>query len=86
MNNTTQNQQVMAHLKRHGSITAAEAYEAYGVMRLAARIADLKEMGYDIHTEIITGNNRYGHGVRYAKYTWQYEPEARDVRERSLEE
>jgi hypothetical protein len=39
------------------------ALERYGCMRLAARIADLKDMGYKISTEIIKRNDK-----RYARY------------------
>ena len=39
-----------------------------GIMRLAARISDLKEDGYIIQTEMETGKNRDGEPVRYARY------------------
>ena len=38
-------------------------------MRLSARIYDLRAMGYDIKTEIVTVKNRYGQKVRVSRYT-----------------
>lgn len=40
---------ILAHLKR-GPISAIEALNSYGCFRLAARIKDLREQGYDIET------------------------------------
>lgn len=42
--------QILAMLKQ-GPITALEALQVAGCMRLAARIADLRQQGYDITTE-----------------------------------
>lgn len=38
----TQTEKVLRHMKRFGSITPLEAMEEYGIMRLGARIWDLK--------------------------------------------
>jgi biotin operon repressor len=40
---------ILAHLKR-GPLSAIEALNSYGCFRLAARIKDLREQGYDIET------------------------------------
>ena len=64
----TQKQMILAHMKEAGSITPGVAMEEYGVFRLAARIADLKEDGVEIRTEIEKRKNRYGKTVRYARY------------------
>ena len=45
-----------------------DALELYGVMRLAARISDLRYDGYHIDTEMVEGTSRFGEKVRYAKY------------------
>ena len=45
-----------------------DALELYGVMRLAARISDLRYDGYHIDTEMIAALNRNGDRVRYANY------------------
>ncbi len=51
----TQNEAVLALLRERGDggITALEALHAVGTFRLAARIADLRAEGHDIHTEIV---------------------------------
>lgn len=38
----TQNEQVLRHLLENKKITSLEAIELYGIMRLGARIYDLK--------------------------------------------
>ena len=43
-----QNETVMSHLRRWGSITPAEAYTDLGIYRLGARIFDLRERGHEI--------------------------------------
>lgn len=58
----SQNDQILAALKR-GPITPMEAQAAYGVMRLAARIADLRESGHTIVTEAMQAGRK-----RYARY------------------
>ena len=65
----TQNDKILRHLEQHGSITPLEAYERYGIMRLGARIYDLKRMGYKITGISVDGVNRCGERVRYARYT-----------------
>jgi len=46
----TQEQTVLAHLKKYGRITSMEAISKYGITRLAARIYNLREE-YTIKTE-----------------------------------
>ena len=64
----TQSQVILEHLKKHGSITQKEAIDNYGIMRLGARIWDLKRQGHVISTERETGVNRYGGKTAYARY------------------
>lgn len=59
---------VLRHLRDHGSITAAEAVYEYGIMRLGARVADLKKAGVPIVSEFERGINRYGERVCYCRY------------------
>lgn len=59
---------VLQHLKSYGSLTSIEAFEKYGITRLAAVIFDLRELGHDIRTLDMEGQNRYGEATRYAKY------------------
>ena len=64
----TQSQVILEHLKKHGSITQKEAIDNYLIMRLGARIWDLKRQGHVIFTERETGMNRYGEKTAYARY------------------
>lgn len=64
----TQCDRILRHLRDFGSITPVEAMEDYGVMRLGARIHDLKALGYDIRTTCETARNRYGEKTHYARY------------------
>lgn len=61
---TTQNEMILRYLVNNGSITPMDALRECGCMRLASRISELKQLGYDITTKIITEMN----GVRYAEY------------------
>ena len=65
----TQTEMVLNHLREHGSITALEAQQEYGIMRLSARIADLREQGYSISTNKKSSRNRWGTMTTYANYT-----------------
>lgn len=44
----TQNQKIIAHLKRAGSITQREAILDYSIQSLTKRISELREEGYKI--------------------------------------
>lgn len=64
----TQSEKVLKHIQKHGSITQLEAYELYGIMRLGARIHDLKRAGHMIRETTERSKNRYGEPVHYARY------------------
>ncbi len=65
----TQCEKVERHMRDHGSITALEAMQDYGIMRLAARISDLRnKKGLAIESEMVKGKNRYGEKTAYSKY------------------
>lgn len=65
----TQCDRISRHLKDHGSITSLEAITEYGILRLASRINDLKNKGYNIVSTTVTGENRYQEKTRYSVYT-----------------
>lgn len=65
----TQNERIIRHLKDYGSITSLEAINEYSILRLASRICDLKDKGYDIKSEPVKAKNRYGEPIRYARYS-----------------
>ena len=59
---------VLRHLEDHGSITSFEAFNEYGILRLASRINDLRAQGIAIVSETATGKNRYGETTHYSVY------------------
>lgn len=64
-----QNDMILNHLMKYGSITPREADSEYGIMRLGARVYDLRRMGYIIKKETVKATNRFGDPVHFAKYT-----------------
>jgi hypothetical protein len=66
----TQNKRILNYLEEapDHSITSMEAFERFGITRLAARIFELKDSGHNIITINEEGINRYGEAVRYARY------------------
>lgn len=65
---TTQCERILRHLKDFGPISSLEAVSEYGIMRLAARISDLKKKGYDISSETASAKNRYGEVTYFSVY------------------
>lgn len=62
----TQNQQILEHLKRTGSITMREALIDYSVQSLTKRIQELRALGYKIKSVSKTHPTT---GQRYTRYT-----------------
>lgn len=60
----TQNDLIKAHLEEGKAITAYEALELYGCLRLAARIAELRKSGMNIIT-----NRARRNGKEFGSYT-----------------
>ena len=67
---TTQQNEVLKHLKKHRSLTSKEAFELFGATRLSDVIFKLRAKGYDIRTTMIESKTRYGTPTAYAKYTY----------------
>ncbi len=65
----SQNNQVLMYLRDHPEgMTPIDAIREFGIMRLGARVDDLKKMGHSIFNVWETNVNRYGKPVRYARY------------------
>ena len=64
----TQKERIKQHLESHGSITPKEAMDDYGIMRLGARIWDLKADGMPIETAMKKVRNRWGKVTFVAEY------------------
>jgi hypothetical protein len=61
--NKSQTQQIRSHLNRGWRLTPLQALEKYGCLRLAARIAELRNEGMKIKTNKVTRN-----GKTFAQY------------------
>ena len=66
---TTQINRLLAYMDEHKTITQIQALNDLGIMRLASRMSDLKQMGYPISKKMITVYNRYGEECRVAEYS-----------------
>ena len=64
----TQCERVLQYMQDFGSINPLEAMKDLGVMRLASRVSDLKQEGYQIERQIVTTKNRYCEPTHYAEY------------------
>lgn len=60
----SQNEMIKEHLEKGKSLTALEALAKYHCFRLSARIANLRDQGLNIKTEMIETNS----GKRVAQY------------------
>lgn len=65
----TQCERIIRYMKDNGSITSAEAMSELGIMRLASRIADLKQMGIEVVAQTEKGLNRFGERTRFTRYS-----------------
>lgn len=64
----SQTQRIINYMRQFGSITDSEAVKDLGCHRLAARIHDLKKMGYEIQDEWESDFNRFGEKTEYKRY------------------
>lgn len=60
----SQKEQILSLLIDGEAITPKEALEKFGCFRLAARISDIKKMGYEINREMVKAG-----GAKVAKYS-----------------
>lgn len=70
MKEKTYEELILAHLQRYGKITDVKAREKYGTNRASEYIRRLREKGYMIDTEWVTGKNRYGKKVKHGVYVY----------------
>ncbi|TCJ96173.1 helix-turn-helix protein [Volucribacter psittacicida] len=49
----SQNDRILAYLKKGGRITSLDALSQFGCLRLSARIKDLRDDGHQIDSEFI---------------------------------
>lgn len=60
----TQQEQILNHLKYRGPITPLAALNLYGSFRLGAVIFNLKALGHNIKTDMVSNGRKH-----FAKYT-----------------
>lgn len=65
----TQNYNVWQFMHTHGSINPLAAYHQLGILALHSRINDLRQLGAEIHKEMV-----YRNGSRYGVYSIENEP------------
>lgn len=61
----SQNDMVLSYLKRGKTLTALQALNKFGCFRLAARVHDLRNSGYDI----VAADYELPNGKRIARYS-----------------
>lgn len=75
----TQCERVLKYMEDFGSINPMQAMKDLGVMRLGARIFDLKKAGHKITRRTVTGRNRYGAPVIFAEYKLEEQNAKQDI-------
>lgn len=68
----TQTKQILAYMKRKGSITSWDAFQDLKITRLSGRIKDMRDEGYEIETVMEESKE----GRRYGRYYLIKEPSA----------
>ena len=71
---SSQNDKILAYLKKGRSLTPLTALKQFGCLRLSARIYDLISEGYPIISERVKGKS-YSRYFLYAKYRKEKENE-----------
>ena len=61
----TQAQTVLKHLKSGRTLSAMEAVQKYGILRLAGRVKELRDVGYNIISVPVNDKKTGRHYVKY---------------------
>ena len=64
----TQCERIIEYINKFGSITTLEAFTELGVVRLGARISELRKNGVQIADKPETVKNRYGEKCHIKRY------------------
>ena len=64
----TQCDRIIQYIKDYGSITTLEAFTELGIVRLGARISELRKNGVQIEDKPETVKNRYGEKCHIKRY------------------
>lgn len=75
----TQEMAITEYIKEHGSITPMEAWEHLGITKLATVVSLMRrKKGVKFIIERVDTVNRYGHDVRFARYSFPKEEEVKN--------
>ena len=64
----SQKNRILQHLQSGNTITTLQAYDQLGVTQLAARVYELRDEGYPIHTKQIKVTNRFHEKCSVSEY------------------
>ncbi len=64
----TQCDRIKAYIKKFGSISTLEAFVDLGIVRLGARISEMRKSGIKIDDQYETVKNRYGEDCHIKRY------------------
>jgi predicted ArsR family transcriptional regulator len=64
----TQQEEILDHLAKHGTITRLEAACELHIFELASRIGELKKKGYNISSKRVNSTNKRGRKTHYNIY------------------
>ena len=60
--------QMLIRMLKEGWVSPAAALTDIGCYRLAARISDIRKMGYVIESRVVKQKNRFGHYIAFKEY------------------
>ena len=71
----TQVERIKKYIEDFGSITTLEAFTELGIVRLGARISEMRKDGLNITDKQECVKNRYGEKCYIKRYFWEKENE-----------
>ena len=66
--NPTQVEKIIRYMNEFGSISTLEAFTYLGIVRLGARISEMRKSGMKIIGKTEYGKNRFKENVHYMRY------------------
>ena len=67
MKKETQYDKILKYISEHGSISSMEAFNEFGITRLAARVNELQRKGIYLEREMEHSKNRFGEKSHYMR-------------------
>ena len=66
-----QHERIVEYIREHGSISEYDAHKVR-IMKLSARLSEMKRLGYPLKGTWVKGKNEFG-AYRYKRYTLEEE-------------